>query len=220
MLTSILHRLVAVPWIYDLSQVLAGVRTIHARLAPQLSLIKPGTVVVDVGGGTGTLKRLCPQSASYLCLDIDRQKLRGYLQKQPNGRAVQCDGTRTPLRNESVDAVLVIFVSHHLPESTFPDVLSECARILKDSGVLILLDPLWVPSRLAGRLLWRLDRGAFPRTAAALEEAMATRFAIKIRDRFAVYHEYALYVGLKRPVPRPESGRVSAAVGEPASLPH
>lgn len=214
MLTSILHRLVSVPWIYDLSQILAGVRTIYARLAPHLNSIRPGALVIDVGGGTGTLKQLCPQTASYLCLDVDRKKLRGYVQKHPNGWAVLSDATHTPFRDEGVDVVLITFVSHHLPESIFPDVLSECARILKDTGVLIVVDPLWVPSRLTGRLLWRLDRGAFPRTAEALQKAISARFNIAVQDRFAVYHEYALYVGVKRPSRRIDGSNCVAAAAE------
>jgi hypothetical protein len=50
MLTTILHRLVAIPCVYDSVQWMAGGPKISRRLAPLLEAPSPNAVVVDLGG--------------------------------------------------------------------------------------------------------------------------------------------------------------------------
>src|SRR5689334_9446116 len=106
MLTEILHRLVAHPWIYDQTQLLAGLPAIHRRLARRIARLPPPGVVLDLGGGTGITRALWPRDCTYICLDIDPLKLRGFREKHPGERALLADATQIPLRDGSADTVL------------------------------------------------------------------------------------------------------------------
>jgi hypothetical protein len=70
--------------------------------------------------------------------------------------------------------------------------------VLQVTGMLVLLDAIWEPSRWIGRLLWRYDRGANPRSGEALARALQRHFIAEYEDRFVVFHEYLLWVGRPR----------------------
>ena len=197
MLTRILHQLVALPWVYDCVQILAGVPKIYGRLAPRLGSLSPTSVIVDMGGGTGAFRHLCPPACRYLCLDMDRSKLRGHRRKHRRGVVILSDATRPPVKDRSADVVLCTFLAHHLSDQALARVLSESRRILKETGFLLFMDPIWQPSRWIARLLWKYDRGANPRTGENLRSAVSDQFRIVDSQRFAVHHEYVLFVGTK-----------------------
>ncbi|MBA3530439.1 MAG: class I SAM-dependent methyltransferase [Ardenticatenales bacterium] len=196
-LTRFLHRLVAHPWVYDQVQIAAGARTTTQHLAAQVALLSGASLVLDVGGGTGLYRGLWPESCAYLATDLDIEKLVGFRAKYPNDPALLADASALPLAAGSVDVVLCTFVSHHLPDSVLAAFLAESRRVLRRGGVFLFMDALWVPSRWPGRLLWRFDRGSFPRTATMLTEVIAEHYTLRHQERFAVWHEYMLLVGRK-----------------------
>jgi SAM-dependent methyltransferase len=197
MLTNILHRIVAHPWIYDKVQELAGVRQIHRRLSAQIAPLGAAALIIDLGAGTGLVRDLWPRTCTYVCLDQDMLKIRGFLNKCPDGIALCADATRLPIRNECIEVIICTFVAHHLPDQLLADLIDESSRILKQAGTYIFVDPLWAPRRWAGRLLWRLDRGAYPRTERVLHSVLANRFEVAHWEQFSVYHEYTIGVGTK-----------------------
>src|SRR5438094_10070912 len=105
-LASLLHYLVAKPWIYDRVQTLAGAQIVDRHLAAAMRpYLRPGMRVLDVGGGTGLARSLFPSDSTYLCLDNDPTKLQGYLKKNPRGLAVLSGGTRMPIQSGSINLV-------------------------------------------------------------------------------------------------------------------
>jgi ubiquinone/menaquinone biosynthesis C-methylase UbiE len=199
-----LHYLVAKPWIYDRVQTLAGAEIVSRHLAATLRpYLRPGMRVVDVGGGTGLARSLFPLDSTYVCLDNDPTKLEGFLKKDPKGLAVLSGATRMPIKSASIDLVLCRFISHHLPDDLLPGLFRESARVLNDAGRLIFVDPLWTPTRPIARMMWRYDRGSFPRTEAALMTAISVDCQIESWERFAVFHQYAL--GVAKPVRPPHT---------------
>jgi SAM-dependent methyltransferase len=203
----LLERIVARPRVYDFVQRAAGAEAVRRRMAaliesavaddaPRTRAGRPR--VIDVGGGTGGWRRLWPAGASYVCLDLDPLKLRGFRARHPSGLAVQADATRLPLADAAVDGIACTFLSHHLTDVHVDRMLAECARVLRPGGVFAFADPVWAPARLPGRLLWRYDRGSFPRTAETLREALARHFNVLRWERFAVFHAYALCVASPR----------------------
>jgi len=198
MIAWLLHRIVANPTVYNLVQTLAGEKKIHRILAQRTAGLRQDWVVVDLGGGTGLYRDLWQPAARYTCLDIDMDKLRGFRAKHPTEAAFLADGARIPLADGSVHAVLFTFVAHHIDGCVLPSVLGEAARILKADGHLVFVEPLWKPRRLASRLLWRYDRGSFPRTALVLQQMIGERFVPKHWEQFAIFHEYALCIARPR----------------------
>lgn len=178
-------------------QFLAGQRVALNRVTEQIEALGHPAVIVEIGGGTGAFRQCCPRSA-YICLDSDPAKLRGYRTKFPDGLCILGDGAQVPVADKSLDLVMCIAVLHHIPSEFLPSLMREVDRVLKPDGRLLVLDPVWKPTRLPGRLLWRYDRGSFPRTATALETMVAESMQVERADRFRFLHEYLLCVARKR----------------------
>ena len=189
------HKMAAHPWIYDRIQILAGREQVVQRMLRQTVALRAETVV-DVGGGTGTGRRLWPAGCRYVCLDIEMPKLYGFRSKDPHGLAVLSDATHMSIAAGSADVVMCVGVTHHLTDTMIDLVFQESLRILRVGGKLILLDAVLDCHRWMGRILWRLDRGSYPRTEEDLRVKLESRFKIIYWEKFAVYHEYVFGIGV------------------------
>jgi ubiquinone/menaquinone biosynthesis C-methylase UbiE len=196
MLRRLLHWLVARPAIYNLVQTLAGQKQIHRRLQEVVQRLPAPAEVLDLGGGTGLYRGLFA-GARYICLDLEAAKLRQLRGSNPNAVVVQADATAVPLADGSVDLVLCTFLTHHLDERQLPLLVGQIHRILRPGGQVVFVDAVWQPSRWAGRLLWRYDRGSFPRPGRLLAEALGSCLRIEHQESFSIFHEYLLAVARK-----------------------
>jgi len=196
MLTGLMHRIAANAWVYDQIQRLAGNQLVLGKLGCELSRLDP-RVVVDVGGGTGAIWNSLKPSCRYICIDLEMPKLRGFRSKLPEGLAIVGDATLMPIDRGCADVVLCKSVTHHLTDSQLEQSLSESQRVLRPGGHFLLFDAVWSPKRLAGRILWKLDRGSYPRTAEQLREKLESRFRVVQWEKFAIYHEYVFAVGAR-----------------------
>ena len=154
-------------------------------------------VLLDVGGGTGTMRQLWPADCRYVCLDIEMPKLQGFRSKVADGLALQTDATRMPIASGCADSVVCTAVAHHLTDTMLSDVLRETVRVLKPGGRMFFLDPVFARDRIAGRVIWRLDRGSYPRTAEVLRDIFGRHLEIAHWERFAIHHEYVFGVGIR-----------------------
>jgi ubiquinone/menaquinone biosynthesis C-methylase UbiE len=193
---EVLREIAAHPWVYDRIQNLAGQKENLDRIARHTDVMGVETIV-DVGGGTGASRTLWPASCRYVCLDIEMPKLKGFRSKVPGGLAVLSDATHMPIATGTVDIVMCMAVVHHLADAMLDQVFVEALRVLKVGGRLILLDPVVNRERLAGRILWRLDRGSYPRTEEDVRERLESRFKILHWEKFAIYHEYIFGIGVR-----------------------
>src|SRR5581483_3763696 len=98
MLTTLLHRLVAHPKVYDAVQVLLGFAKTRQRLVPYFRQFA-GRSVIEIGAGTGLWRGLMPRSTSYVWVDNDAVKLQGFLAKPLSARAMLADISRLGLRD-------------------------------------------------------------------------------------------------------------------------
>jgi ubiquinone/menaquinone biosynthesis C-methylase UbiE len=198
MITGLLHRIVARPFVYDLVQTAVGAKQVRRRLAERIGPVRDAHLVVDIGGGTGSVGALWSPSSKYVCLDIDPLKLTGFIANNPTGVALQADATRIPIADGSVDVVLCTNVTHHLTDPLLSAMIAESARVLRPQGKLILSDALWIPNRRVGRTMWHYDRGSFPRTAETIRAVVAGPLTIESWDQFAIWHEYFVCVAAPR----------------------
>ena len=196
MLTKLLHRLAAHPWVYDHIQILAGQERIVEMLSKGIAPLSP-KVVVDIGGGTGTTRNLFPPGCRYICLDLEMPKLTGFRSKIPAGLAVLGDATSMPFIDCVADMVICKSVTHHLTDLMLERALDEGRRVLRAGGHMVLLDAVLNRQRLAGRVLWSLDRGAHPRSEHELKMKLKDRFNVVHWETFAIYHEYVLGIGIR-----------------------
>jgi ubiquinone/menaquinone biosynthesis C-methylase UbiE len=194
LLTRLAHSIAAHPAAYDLIQRAAGVEHVHRKLAEVFARLDMCGTLLDVGGGTGINRFLWDGRGRYVCLDIDPLKLRGLRGKFPDTAAILADGTKLPVADSSADVVLCKFLTHHLDDEAAARLMCECARVTRPGGAVLIVDPVWAPHRKVGRLLWRYDRGSFPRPADDLHRLISARFERVASERLAVWHEYTLLV--------------------------
>jgi len=114
---------------------------------------RPVERVVDLAGGTGRAARAIAapgggvRAPETLVVDASRPMLARAAERDTP--AVQGDAGRLPLRDGSVDAVVVLDAFHHLPDREAA--LAEAARILRPGGVLVIRE--FDPRTLRGRAL-------------------------------------------------------------------
>ena len=196
MLTGILHKVAAHPWVYDRIQTVAGNKRVLARLSQELVQLDP-RVVVDIGGGTGTIRELLAADCRYVCLDLEMPKLTGFRAKVTGGLAILGDATAMPISDACADVVICKSVSHHLTDQQLDQAMDESRRVLRSGGHMVLFDAVLNRQRLAGVALWKLDRGSYPRPDQELHEKFQKRFRVSRWEKFAVYHEYVLGIGVR-----------------------
>jgi len=183
------------PGVYDVVQALLGAKHSRRRLAPWLAAAG-GKRVLDVGAGTGLQRALLPDTAAYVWLDPDRNKLRGYRARYADGGVIVGDGGALPLKDRSVDLGLCVAVSHHLPDGPLDALFAELDRVVRER--VVFLDAVLCPTAPIGRLLWRWDAGSHPRPAEVLLRAMERRLEIEHVEQYRVYHRYLLCVARPR----------------------
>lgn len=100
--------------------------------------------ILDCGAGTGSnIINLADAGHRICAVDIQPgmiHRLRMLKSDKP-GRAffpVQADIRRLPIRSNSVDIILLIFILHHLAAPL--DFISHCSKLLKDKGKIIIID--------------------------------------------------------------------------------
>ena len=189
MLDRILHRIVANPWVFDRFQNLMGLEKAVRRLTPYLAEAS-GHVVLDVAGGTGNFGTAIPPTATYICLDNDWQKHKGFKRKWPSALAIQGDATNICLDNKSVDYALCVSLTHHLTDEQAPILFRELSRVIKCK--LVFLDAVQCKNSKISTLLWRYDRGAYPRSAQTLKMMIERHFEIEQIEQYTIQHSYIL----------------------------
>jgi ubiquinone/menaquinone biosynthesis C-methylase UbiE len=188
MILRILHFIVAIPWVYDLVQKLAGREEGHRHMRPFLAHTA-GQTVLEVGAGTGDWAQVLPPTARYIWFDNDSQKLSGFRHRATTAPlALLGDASRMCIRPNGVDWAICIAVSHHLSDAEFRSFLSSLAQVSRNG--LVFMDGVRRPDLPLSQLLWRYDRGAHPRSFEELRPFLTEFFDIVEEKRFTVFHEH------------------------------
>ena len=187
----LLHRVAAHPLVYDWIQRGAGYTEVSDRVAQCLPAETPATVL-DVGAGTGNLRRAVPGGATYIWLDNDPVKLNGFLAKGSRSFAMLADAPHLAVRDRGVDYVVCVDVAHHLTDDQLAGMMREFARVVRRQ--VIFVDALKRPESAVSRLLWGLDRGTHPRKEAVLLTALGRTLRVERVERFTIFHTYMLCV--------------------------
>jgi SAM-dependent methyltransferase len=192
MLTTILHKIVAQPLVYDAVQKFFGADECHRQLRPFLEPTA-GSLVLEIGAGTGDWARVLPPTARYLWYDNDPVKLSGFRAKKLSPLAVLADAANLCLKKKSVDYALCVFLSHHLTDEELDDFLRQLAQVCRNR--LIFMDGYRHDSSVISNLMWKYDRGSHPRYPGAILGAIQKWFDIDRKAEFSVYHHYLICTG-------------------------
>lgn len=168
--TAGIKSCLSISFVYSLYQNLVGSRKSQRRLFDELNL-KPGTRVLDLGCGTGDLIDCMPKGIEYLGCDLSEayiktaQKKYGhrgtFVQMRLGGNnEISMDGD-----DKLFDLVTLTGVLHHLEDEECVNLLSYAKKVLKDSGMLLCLDPVYTPKpNPIAKLILDHDRGRNIRT--------------------------------------------------------
>jgi SAM-dependent methyltransferase len=189
--SSLVERVLGNAVLYDAVQRAAGIEKLRRRLAPILGGLEPGSLL-DVGAGTGAFYDLLPSRVRYVPLDVDERKLARLRERHDGVEGVVGSATAIPFEDDSFEYTLCTNVAHHLADAELERMVAELARVTW--RLLVFVDPLRT-RRIASRLLWRIDRGSYPRSHEELLRALTSRFASREAERFAYLHAYLVFVG-------------------------
>lgn len=161
------------------------VRGGHARageLAAGLLPWIPAGLVIDVGAGTGIVaEHLRRAGVDLVACDLSPEMLRQASGRLP-GRLHVGDATALALGDDTVDAVLFVWVLHHVGD--VGAALTESLRVLRPGGRVIAISGMADPadddlSPIWERLLDHLRPDRHGRERAVTAEALAAGFALE-----------------------------------------
>ena len=197
MLKAIAHAAASRPRVYELIQILAGRQAIGRLIGPFIPIVRG--MWLDVGSSSGSFPDITGARAVPVQIDNDVRPLVLAKRRDSRSRVIEADASSLPFRAGAFDLTTCFAVSHHLDDATLRAALREIARVTTDCFV--FFDAVWVESRFLSRVLWRYDRGAFPRTREVLERELSRHFEISEQLTHRIAHEYWLAVA--RPFRRP-----------------
>jgi SAM-dependent methyltransferase len=148
----------------------------QTRLAASLALLDQPLVpktglVLEVGCGDGSLARLLAERGySVIACDISLAMLRA-AQKNCQ-RLIRVDIDHLPLKERSLDLLVCLGVLEYLPN--LAATLSECHRVLKRGGVLLLSAANYVTPAYVALYPWRRLAAALALRSSALSRLWAT----------------------------------------------
>lgn len=91
-----------------------------------------------------------------------------------------------PFKEQGVDYALCVAVSHHLSDEKLDSFFRSVARICRRG--FIFVDALDQPDSVISRLLWKCDRGSYPRRPEVLRAFLERYFEVEEEERYRVYH--------------------------------
>jgi SAM-dependent methyltransferase len=165
-----LKRLLSVSWIYELFQNLVGAGKARRWLAHNCWQLRGGEKVVDVGCGTGIVRRYLPADIEYAGFDVSEKYIARARQTfAQNGTfLVGTAGDFLPdpdPRLCGADLVMCMGLLHHLNDEETLQVLQLADKILRPGGRLVCWEPAFLLHQdPISRWLMGRDRGRNVRT--------------------------------------------------------
>lgn len=176
-------RLAAMPRLWNLLRRLleANFRGEKAVIRRELRSWKPESRLrlLDFGCGTGELAPLFPPEG-YVGMDVSQVYV-AYARRTHGPRFQVMDGQALAYADDTFDEALVAGVFHHLPDEAVRRMAGELSRVLRPAGRLLAMED--VPTRdwwnLPGRLIHRLDQGAYIRNEGDYLALLSEYFALE-----------------------------------------
>jgi SAM-dependent methyltransferase len=168
---------------------MARARQLAAAVAPWLA---PASTVCDVGAGTGVVTELlCAAGMRVAAFDLSAQMLRRAGTRLP-GRVAVADAVALPLADASVDAVVYLWVLHHVGD--LAAALGEARRVLRPGGRAVCISGLALPlpddiDPIFRRLNQALRPGQMDHTAAVTRAAASAGLLVLAEDTAVIEFE-------------------------------
>lgn len=121
----------------------------------QLLALNPGSVIADIGAGTGGYSRMLAERGFNLYAVEPSAVMRSQATPHPRVQWLHCYAEAITLPNYAVDAVVCLLAIHHFSE--LKKAFYEMNRIAKKGIIILTFDPI------AGENFWLYDYFPFIR---------------------------------------------------------
>jgi len=163
------RRILEWPWAYATLQALVQPLAARQRFVAEFIPARPGSRILDIGCGTGSILDHFPREVHYVGYDLNPKYIANARERYAS-RAhffeadVMCSAAPN-IEGEKFDLVLALGLLHHLVDAEARCVCASAHAHLKDGGMFITFDPVYVSqqSRIARFVISR-DRGQGVRT--------------------------------------------------------
>lgn len=181
-LVNCIATLLRVPFMYRLSQLLFGGRSIKKHIFNNYWTSYPGMRILDVGCGPAQDRDLLGDDVFWTGLETSEQYVRSVRNSlRPSDSIFHGDvSTLLDLNITSFDVVLLSGVLHHLSDDLAKTVLSDCIKVLAPNGKIFTIDPVRMPgaSKFEEYLI-NSDRGKFVRNNEEYDQLIPLAFSQK-----------------------------------------
>ncbi len=174
--------LLRVPFMYRLSQLLFGARSIKKYIFKNYWTSHPGMKILDVGCGPAQDRDLLGNDVYWTGLETSEQYVRSVTNSlRLNDAIFQGDvSTLLDLKIRNFDVVLLSGVLHHLSDELAKALLSDCTKVLVPNGRIFTIDPVRVPgASILEKYLIDSDRGKFVRSNEEYDRLIPHTFSQK-----------------------------------------
>ena len=151
----------AYDWLYEPSA------SILRRIGLQVFPPRENISILDVGCGTGTQLALYNKAGCKL-FGVDTSPAMLEKARCKLGEIAELrleDASHMPFPNQTFDLVTMVLVLHEMPALLRPSILSECKRVVKAEGRVLLIDFNFGPYPFPMGYVWRMLRRFFEITS-------------------------------------------------------
>lgn len=152
-----------------------GAGDFYRRKAVQRAGLKPGMKVLDIATGTGVVARAAAQVTGDKRAIIGLDPSFGMLaagRVKASLTNVQATSERLPFAGQSFDLITIGFAMRHFADLN--GVFSECHRVLRPGGLLLILEITAPESRVARSLLGAFMGGVVPAALGVMTRSART----------------------------------------------
>lgn len=158
------HRCAVAAWDFALERI-CGHYALSSGVISRRVRLTPSDKILDVGGGTGGVSAaLRDRVSAVVVIEPSEPLTRRGQRRYPGVAFTLADGRKLPVRDASVDHVLLVEVLHHVADADA--VLREAARVVRPGGSILIEESEW--PGLSGRVRFWAERlllgGVWPRT--------------------------------------------------------
>jgi ubiquinone/menaquinone biosynthesis C-methylase UbiE len=180
MFRRLLYRLLEIPIVYDLNQVVGRpTARLYARMVVEEVPLSADTSLVELGCGTGATRPLIP--GRYRGIDINPAYIAAAQKKFAADEFIAMDATKLSFPDAAFDQAISVATTHHLDDSQLEAMTSEALRVVKPGGAFHVVDAILPldPRAWFKETFFRNDRGQHPRRLDELERVLSRHASVQ-----------------------------------------